>query len=374
MSKYYQNTLKLGSEGDDVKEWQNFLRTQGYNVGVDGVFGDNTRYYTRRYQQKNGLNTDGVVGKYTWGQAGYSEYKPGEMPTYSYTPYDQTADGAAALANKNNAQNAVNNFQFSDYSKIGEYKELLEKYNTRDPYSFDINSDALYQQYADLYAKQGKLASEDTMAQAAALTGGYGNSYAQSVGQQQYQQYMNMLNEMGLEIEQNAYNRYQQEGQDMLTQIGLHQSEMDREHARDVEEYNRLVNEANTTSTDYSNGLSEYLTEHQYGTNIDQQNWQNYWTEENNKTAKQQADNETLALQQKELAAREEEVRNERANALKNWNDPDAIVSSLRKLGIPESFINEFLTLEEFEASSEKSKYDSYQQYVEFFYDYLIGY
>ena len=59
----------------------------------------------------------------------------------------------------------------------------------RKEFSYDLNGDMLYQQMKDQYQVLGKTAMQDTMGEAAALTGGYGNTYAQSVGQQTYDEY-----------------------------------------------------------------------------------------------------------------------------------------------------------------------------------------
>ena len=325
MSKYYTDELKLGSSGDDVKKWQEFLNSQGYNLDVTGNFDNNTNYYTKRYQQANKLTVDGIVGKNTWEKAGYTQYTPGQLPTYDYDYFKDTDVGKGLYDKMTNANNAVKNYQFSDYSGADAYKTLLEEYNSRDKnFSYDINKDALYQQYADLYAKQGKLAMEDAMGQAAALTGGYGNSYAQTVGQQNYQQYMNMMNQMGLELEQTAYNRWQQEGQDLLTQIGMHQNEADREHNRELEEYNRLITESDLANKEYSNALGEYMTEHQYGTGLEQQNFENYWNKTNSETAATQAKNEAIA-------ANTEKVRKSFSDAMTKVENGDGI-SSLRAM------------------------------------------
>ena len=61
----------------------------------------------------------------------------------------------------------------------------------------------------------------DTMGQAAAMTGGYGNSYAQTVGQQTYQGYLQGLNDKVPELYQLALQRYQQEGDALMDQYGL---------------------------------------------------------------------------------------------------------------------------------------------------------
>ena len=65
-------------------------------------------------------------------------------------------------------------------------QEALDAIRKRKKFSYDLNGDALYQQYKDKYVQQGKQAMQDTMGQAAALTGGYGSTYGQAVGQQQY--------------------------------------------------------------------------------------------------------------------------------------------------------------------------------------------
>ena len=63
----------------------------------------------------------------------------------------------------------------------------------RKDFNYDVNGDALYQQYKDRYVNLGQQAMMDTMGQAAKLTGGYGNSNAQMVGQQAYQNYLQGL-------------------------------------------------------------------------------------------------------------------------------------------------------------------------------------
>ena len=54
----------------------------------------------------------------------------------------------------------------------------------RKEFQYNVNEDALYNQYKDRYVDMGQKAMMDTMGQAAKLTGGYGNSNAQIVGQQ----------------------------------------------------------------------------------------------------------------------------------------------------------------------------------------------
>jgi guanine deaminase len=56
--------------------------------------------------------------------------------------------------------------------------------------------------------QQGQQAMRDTMGQAAALTGGYGNTYAQQAGEQAYAAYLSRLNDVLPELYGEAYNRF----------------------------------------------------------------------------------------------------------------------------------------------------------------------
>jgi hypothetical protein len=59
--------LKKGSFGEEVKQWQLFLQSTGYKIPyVDGAFGPATERETLKFQLKNGLKADGVVGPKTW--------------------------------------------------------------------------------------------------------------------------------------------------------------------------------------------------------------------------------------------------------------------------------------------------------------------
>lgn len=59
-------TVKVGSKGATVKTIQTKLKRWGYLTGtVDGVFGAQTKAAVIRFQRKNGLTADGIVGPAT---------------------------------------------------------------------------------------------------------------------------------------------------------------------------------------------------------------------------------------------------------------------------------------------------------------------
>jgi len=61
--------LKLGSTGPYVFNWKAFLRGQGFNVSLSGLFDNDTFVATKEFQKKNDLSVDGIVGNQTYGKA-----------------------------------------------------------------------------------------------------------------------------------------------------------------------------------------------------------------------------------------------------------------------------------------------------------------
>lgn len=98
------------------------------------------------------------------------------------------------------------------YDPDAELERLYAAITGRPAFSYDPASDPVYDSYAQSYQRRGRLAMRDTMGQAAALTGGYGSSYAQSVGQQQYDSYLQSLGEALPELYGMAWQRYNAEG------------------------------------------------------------------------------------------------------------------------------------------------------------------
>lgn len=97
-------------------------------------------------------------------------------------------------------------------------KDIYERILNRESFRYEPNSDPMYSAYRDRYVNEGRLAMRDSMGQAAALTGGYASSYAQSVGQQQFESYLERLGNVMPQLYSAAFSRYKAEG-DGLTQL-----------------------------------------------------------------------------------------------------------------------------------------------------------
>lgn len=124
------------------------------------------------------------------------------------------------------------------YDPDAELERLYAAITGRPAFSYDPASDPVYNSYAQSYQRRGRLAMRSTMGQAAALTGGYGSSYAQSVGQQQYDSYLQSLGEALPELYGMAWQRYNAEGDALKTawELASERSEVRRESEREAAE------------------------------------------------------------------------------------------------------------------------------------------
>ena len=157
----------------------------------------------------------------------------------------------------------------------GQIDAAYQKILSRQPFKYDMNADAMYQQYKDAYTRQGNMAMKDTMGQAAAMTGGYGNSYAQTAGQQAYQGYMQGLNDKVPELADRAFNRYQSEGNDMYNQLAMSQG-------MDQTAYGKYRDQVGDWQTNVGRLQGDYTSERGFDIDMyrnavsDWQNQQNY--------------------------------------------------------------------------------------------------
>ena len=181
----------------------------------------------------------------------------------------------------------------ADYvSKYGDQiQALLDKILNRDPFKYDFNADPMYQMYKDRYLQQGRMAMQDTMGDAAALTGGYGNSYAATAGQQAYQSYLQGLNDRIPGLRDFAYNAWLNEGDRMRSNLSTLQGLEDTDYAR----YRDKVGDYRDELTYYYNRFGD-MTDREYNRYLndaaawekDRDYWFNKWTWEqefNYKTA-----------------------------------------------------------------------------------------
>lgn len=301
--------IKYGMKGDDVSNLQTSLKNAGYNVDVDGSFGPQTLAAVKQYQQANGLTVDGMVGPQT--QAKLFGGTVGSTPASTTSTAEKASNnasggtsgknaGSGSAASKATQVNYPDNFSYDDFS-YGDYQEsetvtqaqaalnaalaaqpgayqskwqsqldnIIGRILNREAFNYDFNEDALYKQYAEQYQRRGKLAMQDTMGQAAAMTGGYGNSYASTAGNQAYQEYLSQLNEVIPELYGMALDRYQMEGQEMYNQYGLLSDQEAQDYGRYQDSYNKWLAER-----DYATGRYDSERDYDYDKYVDNRNFE----------------------------------------------------------------------------------------------------
>lgn len=138
--------------------------------------------------------------------------------------------------------------------------QLYEQVMNRPKFNYNINADPLYQQYKNQYVQQGQRAMRDTVGTMAGLTGGYGNSYAQGAGQQEYQRYLGMLNAAMPELYGQAYAQYTQEGDELRNNLATAQQMDDTEYGRYRDQMSDWQNQLN-----YLTGRYDKEAEKDYG-------------------------------------------------------------------------------------------------------------
>ena len=173
--------------------------------------------YSYNYSSSGSYTNPDTAGKL----AGYENSRP---------KYSQSQD----------VTDAWNKVKYLEGSKPGDYvskygdqiQALLDKILNRDPFKYDFNADPMYQMYKDRYLQQGRMAMQDTMGDAAALTGGYGNSYAATAGQQAYQSYLQGLNDRIPGLRDFAYNAWLNEGDRIRSNLSTLQGLDESDYAR----------------------------------------------------------------------------------------------------------------------------------------------
>jgi hypothetical protein len=174
-----------------------------------------------------------------------SQYNdPSSYVASSYAPSEAVKQATQMLADQMAKEPGQYNSPWAT-----QLNDTLDKILNREKFSYDFNGDAFYQQYKDKFTQQARAASDDAIARASALTGGYGNSYAATVGAQAYNAEMQKLNDVIPELYQMAYDKYAREGQELKDAYSMLS-------AREQDAYGR-----------YRDEKADYLTDRDYFTN-----------------------------------------------------------------------------------------------------------
>lgn len=265
------------------------LLTPGANSIVNAAksassIGSSPTIYTQANHPEVKASTKDALTKDSW------QYKPesvksgyiGKIPTYqstsggsglgfniggggyslpSYTPITmghigQFAPSEAynqAMAYTNSLLEKLNTGRTSYSDRVD---AMMNKIENRDKFSYDMDKDPMFQQYLQSSMQKGKIAMQDTIGQASALTGGYGSTYATAAANGVYNQFVQDAYDNVKDYYGMAMDAYNMEGQELYNQLGMYQN-------ADNTEYSRL---SNAYSANFANAQNMY-----------QQEYSNYW-------------------------------------------------------------------------------------------------
>lgn len=164
-------------------------------INQAAAIGDNTAAAVYEAQRNAKIQGEGLTGVQQTNR--YADYLPDTSVIRSITRQEQSPGIAQTVQKTTTYQNPHQR----------QLDQLVSDY-LGSSFSYDQSRDPAAQAYRENYIRNGQLAMQDTMAQAAARTGGMASSYATQAGQQTYNSYMSDLNAQLAGLRQQAYENY----------------------------------------------------------------------------------------------------------------------------------------------------------------------
>lgn len=238
------------------KTWQNQIYSAGQPWDTADEDGGNG------YSPEADLSKDGAAGSAlsssTYGLSdstlsGLQQYAQGYTPSAAVTQAKEYLQGVV------DSQPAA--FQ-SKYSR--QIADLYNKIMNRPEFKYDVSKDPLFASYKNQYMQNGQRAMQDAMGTAAALTGGYGNSWGATAGYQAYQWYLQQLNSVIPELEQYAFDKYKYYGEELRGNLNMTTN-------LDAIDYGRYRD----TVSDWQTSVAMAQNAYQYEQNSDLAMWEN---------------------------------------------------------------------------------------------------
>lgn len=137
----------------------------------------------------------------------------------------------------------------------GKIQELLNGLINREDFSYDAATDPLYSQYKKEYTREGQRATQDALGAAAAASGGIPSSYAATAASQAGDYYAAQLSDKIPELYQLAYNKYMNDYNMQLSDLGAVQG-------AEQSDYDKFLNEMNQYNTDRSFDYNAWLDQY----------------------------------------------------------------------------------------------------------------
>ncbi len=269
--------------GDQANQAANAIRAgYGYTIDKNGYVTDSGALSaTNDLRRRLGLSTDPENA-----ELGYYRYlmgtdtsplaqAAGQVKSYEdfmkdYTPGQQTP--YPTVGNMDILQGLVNNgFNTSDagrpnfdYTYDSEMRALIDQILNSN--LADWKKGDQYSALRDQYAANGQMSMADLLGQVSSRTGGLASSYAASVANQEYNDWMSKL-------EQAAREMYQQDRSDKLSSLGMLSDAYDREYGEYGDKLNQWNTDRNFAYQQAQDALANQWKQKEWDYNMSQDEW-----------------------------------------------------------------------------------------------------
>lgn len=269
--------------GDQANQAANAIRAgYGYTIDKNGYVTDSGALSaTNDLRRRLGLSTDPENA-----ELGYYRYlmgtdtsplaqTAGQVKSYEdfmkdYTPGQQIP--YPTVGNMDILQGLVNNgFNTSDagrpsfdYSYDSEMRALIDQILNSN--LADWKKGDQYSALRDQYAANGEMGMADLLGQVSSRTGGLASSYAASVANQEYNDWMSKL-------EQAAREMYQQDRSDKLNSLGMLSDAYDREYGEYGDKLNQWNADRNFAYQQAQDALANQWKQKEWDYNMSQDEW-----------------------------------------------------------------------------------------------------
>ena len=209
-------------------------------------------------------------GNYTGGADGSQYY----AEPLQHIQADETQDAISAWNQDNEYKQAIRQtlgdmgaYGDFSYGRETDYQRALDRVINPEAFAYDYQTDPVYSAYAKQYTREGRRASEDTLGQYAAMTGGRPSTAAVTASQQAGNYYGAALADKIPELYNQRYQQYLQEYSQRLQGLNAIQADRATRYGEYTDRYNRmgdyLTRLQGQEKTDYGRLVDQYDMERQ---------------------------------------------------------------------------------------------------------------
>ena len=160
-------------------------------------------------------------------------------------------------------------------------QQLINAIMNRGEFSYDPAKDPSAQAYQKQYAREGKRATQDALAAASLATGGAPSSYAVSAATQAGDYYASQMADKIPELYQQAYNRYLDEYNTQMQNLGMLQNAEQLDYAKFQDRMNQYNTDRNFAYGQWQDGLNQLNANLQTGMALEQQDYEKFLQQQN---------------------------------------------------------------------------------------------